>query len=155
MTGAGGSAAGSGVGRASRPGVLTFDDTPPWWEVMPAWQWAGLALGVALLISGLVLLAWSCGWFEWLKASLPGSDRGAAAYRALARRLGIRRRHRSLLARLSEAVGEPAVALLVCESAFERAAAAVESRRHAAGETLSVFERRRLLEARHALFGGE
>ena len=111
---------------------------------MPAAGWSGLLIfgGIALFA---LALAWAVTWWVW--RSPPALEPHEYAFRAIARRLRLTNRQKSIIRRLARTIDADPIALLICHEAFVKAmrrdgsitehdAAAIESR---------VFRKRRRL----------
>lgn len=84
----------------SAPGAIG-----PWW-------WVVATIGVIALV---------CVALRWLKRTRLSDER--LAFVLMGRRLGLRRSHRDAIERLAQRSGGDPIGLLMCESAFARAAA--------------------------------
>ncbi len=105
------------------------------------WLWILLAAVVLVVSAAISIQAWRGRWRD------PPATRAASA---LSKSLALTADQRRMLDRLAEAIGTEPVALLLSESAFERAIAAVE--RHPS--SLDPKDKATLLALRAAVFGG-
>lgn len=80
--------------------------------------WSGLLIfgGIAL---GALALAWAVTWWVW--RSPPALEPHEYAFRAIARRLRLTNRQKSIFRRLARVIDADPIALLICHEAFSRA----------------------------------
>jgi hypothetical protein len=85
---------------------------------VPGNGWSGLLIfgGIAL---GALALAWAVTWWVW--RSPPALEPHEYAFRAIARRLRLTNRQKSIFRRLARVIDADPIALLICHEAFSRA----------------------------------